>query len=218
MEQFYKLHTGEAAHFQDMWNKIPIRLYSPGKSHTGQFLTLVNQHDANFVDKIEWKMLKMLRSAAAMQGDNWHSPGTSQDYRFCGLQNSSADGSPRGIPVPRMKEGTTNPTIANAFKVVSKAALQLQPDVFDSLDNRAQSEFVERIHPQNRLTLARESETCLDFFCGIHNNQSTNSHIIISVFGASVIRDGVRYSFNVQHKRSIDAYCNCLAESQDLMQ
>ena len=206
-EQFFKLQTDEAAHFQDMWNnfkdniqmlkqhKIPMRLYSPGRSHFGGFLTLINRNNADFVETINWSTMKSLRLAACTQGDNWHSPGTSHDYGFCGSQNLSADGSPTGIPAPRMKEGTTVPAIANAFKVVSEAALRLQPDVFDSLDKRVTSKFARKIHKHNRLTLARESETTPDYFCQIHDDQPTNSHVMTSVFGASVIRDGVRYSF-----------------------
>ena len=39
-----------------------------------------------------------------------------------------------------------------------------------------------------------------------------------AVFGVSVIQNGVRHSFNAQHKNSIDAYCHRLEESRDLMQ
>ena len=38
-----------------------------------------------------------------------------------------------------------------------------------------------------------------------------------AVFGASVIRNGVRHSFNAQHKHSVDTYCHRVTESQDIM-
>ena len=63
--QFYMLERGTAAHHQDMWilfdeqirmlrqYKIPLRLYSPERSHAGNVLTLLNQNDAYFADNID---------------------------------------------------------------------------------------------------------------------------------------------------------------------
>ena len=105
-----------------------------------------------------------------------------------------------------------------AFAMVSAAAMKLRPSVFDTLDERVFSEFSSKIHPSNRLTSARESETCPAHFCRIHDDRSTNSREMTAVFGVSVIRNGVRHSFNAQHKNSIDAYCHRVEESRDLMQ
>ena len=129
--QFYMLERGTAAHHQDMWiafseqicilcqYKVPLWLYSPERSHSGGFLSLLNQDDADFANEIDWDALKTLQSAAKAIGDNRHRACTSRDYGFCGSQNSSAEHSPTGIPAPRMKEGTTHEAVRNTFATVS---------------------------------------------------------------------------------------------------
>ena len=105
------LKNGVAAQFQDPLfkrNKVPIRLYSPERSHHEDFLVLFNKLDAKFVMNIGWIDFKLLPATIRNNGDNRHRAGTSRDYGFCGSQNSSAENSATGIPAPRMKEGSTH--------------------------------------------------------------------------------------------------------------
>lgn len=116
-----------------------------------------------------------------------------------------------------MKADSTNPAVQEAMVAVTKAAQRMDPTIFDNVDPHAWDKFAFKIHPNNGLTLARESETQPGSCCGIHDDQSTNSRVMTAVLGALVIQNGVRHSFNAQHKHSVDAYCNQVAESQDLM-
>ena len=231
--QFYSLKHGKGAHHQDQWSnfslhisrmkkfKIAIRVYSPTRSHWGDFLTLLNGPDAEFAMFIKWDALRNLRlavkAATKQVGDQRHKSGTSRDYGFCGSQNSSADGSATGIPAPRMKAGSTEPAVQEAMVAITEAALRIDPNVFDQVDARAFNEFAQKIHPKNKLTSGRESETSPGSCCGIHDDQSTNSRVMTRVFGVSVIQNGIRHSFNAQHKHSVDAYCHRVADSMTLM-
>ena len=231
--QFYLLQHGEGAHHQDQWSNFSryitllkkygmlLCIYSPTRSHWGEFIMLLNGPDAEFAKFIRWDALRNLclaKTATSKQADDQqHKSGTSRDYGFCRSQNSSADGSSTGIPAPRLKADSTNLAMQEAMVAITEAALQVDPTIFDRVDPRAFDKFSFKIHPKNRLTLARESETKLGLCCGIHDNQLTNSWVMTAVLGASVIRNGVRHSFNPQHKHSVDAYCHQVEKSSDLM-